>query len=75
MSLETPFVDWPVFCPTQLPSGLVVFQLGWNRIRVLDPDERKIALIAKGRWPVITLKENVKQGTSPAGSTSAPPIE
>ncbi len=75
VSLETPFVHWPVFCPTQLPSGLVVFQLGWNQICILDPDGRKIALLAKGRCPVITLKDDVKHSESPAGSTSALPVQ
>ena len=60
VSLETPFVQWPVFCPTQLPSGQVIFQLGRNQICVLDPDERKVALLAKGRWPAITMKVDSK---------------
>ncbi|MEI8372197.1 MAG: hypothetical protein WCJ35_05085 [Planctomycetota bacterium] len=55
VSLDTPFVRWPVYCPTQLPSGQVIFQLGRNQICILDPDERKIAMLAKGRWPVITI--------------------
>ena len=60
VSLDTPFIRWPVYCPTQLPSGQVVFQLGGNQICILDPNERKIALLAKGRWPVITMKEGPK---------------
>ena len=56
LSLETPFAVWPVSHPTQLPSGLVVFQLGRNQICILDPDARRIALIAKGRAPAITVK-------------------
>ncbi len=60
VSLDTPFLQWPVFCPTQLPSGQVIFELGWNQICILDPDERKVALLAKGRWPVITLKDSPK---------------
>lgn len=60
VSLETPFVTWPVRCPTQFPGGQVVFQLGRNQICVLDPDQRKIALIAKGRWPVVTLNDSQK---------------
>ncbi len=60
VSLETPFVSWPIYDPTQLPSGQVVFQLGMNQICILDPNERKIALLAKGRWPVITIKDSPK---------------
>ncbi len=57
LSLETPFVIWPVYFPTQLPSGQVVFQLGRNQICILDPNQRKIALLAKGRSPLITMKD------------------
>ena len=56
VSLETPFVTWPVHYPTQLPSGQVIFQFGRNQICILDPNERKIALLVKGRWPVVTMK-------------------
>ena len=56
VALETPFVRWPVRHPTQLPSGHVIFQLGWEQICILDPNERKIALLAKGRWPVVIVK-------------------
>ena len=58
LSLETPFAVWPVSHPTQLPSGQVVFQLGRNQICILDPNQRKVALIAKGRSPVITMKDS-----------------
>ena len=60
VSMETPFLRWPVRYPTQLPSGQVVFQLGRNQICVLDPNERKIALLAKGRWPVVSIKHGLK---------------
>ena len=61
VALETPFIRWPVNYPTQLPSGHVVFQLGRNQICVLDPNERKIALLAKGRWPVVTVKSHLEK--------------
>ena len=57
VSLETVFVRWPVGYPTQLPNGQVVFQLGRNQICLLDPDERKVALLAKGRGPVVAMKD------------------
>ncbi len=60
VSLDTPFVRWPIFYPTQLPSGQVVFQLGENQICILDPNERTIALLVKGRCPVITMKDGLK---------------
>jgi hypothetical protein len=60
VSLDTPFLKWSVQYPTQLPSGQVVFQLGGNQICILDPNERKIALLANGRSPVITMKDSPK---------------
>jgi hypothetical protein len=60
VSLETPFVTWPVYCPTQLPNGQVIFQLGENQICILDPNEQKIALLAKGRSPAVTRKASLK---------------
>ena len=58
--LDTPFVRWPVCHPTQLPSGQVIFQLGRNQICIIDPEERKIALLAKGHSPVVTMRERAK---------------
>lgn len=56
-SLETPFAEWAVRNATQLPNGQVVFQLGDNQICILDPDQKAIALLVKGRGPVVTIKE------------------
>jgi hypothetical protein len=53
VSLETPFVWWIASSATQLPGGQVVLQLGQSQICVLDPVEGKIALIARGRSPVV----------------------
>jgi len=58
VSLETPFLTWPVYYPTQLPTGQVIFQLGENQICIFDPNEKKIALLAKGRSPVVTMKDS-----------------
>ena len=66
LSLDTPFLKWPVYCPTQLPSGQVVFQLGMDQVCVLDPNKQEIALLAKGRSPVITVKASPNKGGSPA---------
>ena len=52
LSLETPFVQWFVRAPVQLPGDLAVFQLGPHQICVVDPNERKVALLVKGRGPV-----------------------
>lgn len=60
VGLETPFLKWPVQYPTQLPNGQVVFQLGTNQICVIDPNVRKVALLAKGRCPVVIVTESRK---------------
>lgn len=60
VALSTPFVIWVVRCPTQLPNGQVVFQLGANQICLLDPDERTIALVAKGRCPIVTVSDGTE---------------
>ncbi len=58
IGLETPYLRWPVQNPTQLPNGQVVFQLGWRQICILDPDEKKVALIARGHGPAVVLQES-----------------
>jgi hypothetical protein len=35
----------------------VIFQLGQRQICVLDPNERTVALLAKGRWPIVTMRK------------------
>lgn len=57
LSLETPFVEWLVRNATALPKGQVVFQLGRNQICIFDPDQRAIALLAKGWGPIAVIKD------------------
>lgn len=52
-ALETPFTVWRVSNATQLEEDSVVFQLGENQVCILQPQEKRIALIAKGREPVV----------------------
>ncbi|MGJ8657544.1 MAG: hypothetical protein ACSHX6_13930 [Akkermansiaceae bacterium] len=52
-SLETPFVAWPIRNATQLPGDLVVFQLGDDQICILNPISKQIALITRGKGPVV----------------------
>jgi hypothetical protein len=70
-SLETPFVEWAVRNATQLPGGQVIFQLGENQICILDPDARKIALLVKGRGPVVAMKES-REGLAKQPKTTPP---
>jgi hypothetical protein len=52
-SLETPFAFWRVQNATHLAGDFVVFQLGDNQVCILQPQEKKIALIARGKSPVV----------------------
>ena len=53
LSLETPFAAWIARNATQVEGDLVVFQLGDNQICMLDPVSRRIALIARGKGPIV----------------------
>ena len=66
IGLETPFLRLPVFNPTQLPKGQVVFQLGRNQICILDPNEERVALIAKGHNPAVVLDRHTVQRPPPS---------
>ena len=52
-ALETPFAFWSVKNATHLAGDFVVFQLGDDQLCILQPQEEKIALIARGREPVV----------------------
>ncbi|MHC4215913.1 MAG: hypothetical protein ACYSWP_21395 [Planctomycetota bacterium] len=56
-SFETPFGAWFVRNATVLPDDKVIFQLGSDQICILEPESKKVALIARGRGPVVILKE------------------
>ncbi|MDB6028221.1 MAG: hypothetical protein JWM68_4444 [Verrucomicrobiales bacterium] len=55
-SFETPFLNWFIRNGTQLPNEQVVFQLGKDQICILDPKFKTIALVARGRGPVVALQ-------------------
>ncbi len=54
-SLETPFVRWVVRNATHLPEDFIVFQLGENQICLFEVATKKIALLMRGRGPVVVL--------------------
>lgn len=53
---ETPFANWIVRNVIQLPDERVVFQLGYDQICLLDPESKRIALLARGRGPAVLLE-------------------
>jgi hypothetical protein len=52
-ALETPFAFWSVKNATHLAGDFVVFQLGNDQLCILQPQEKRIALIARGKEPVV----------------------
>ncbi len=50
---ETPFEAWTARSATELEDGFVVYQLGKDQIALLDPVNRTIGLLARGRCPVV----------------------
>lgn len=54
-ALETPFAFWSASHATHLEGDLLVFQLYKNQIYLLQPQARKIALIARGSSPVVVI--------------------
>jgi len=53
-ALETPFAYWAMSHATHLTGDLLVFQLGQDQICLLHPETHRIALIARGKHPVVT---------------------
>ncbi len=52
-AIEIPFAVWRIFNGTHLEGDFVVFQLGKDQICILQPQEEKIALIARGKEPLV----------------------
>jgi hypothetical protein len=52
-SLETPIESWLVQNATQIEGDYVVFQLGYDQICILHPQTKKIAMIARGKGPIV----------------------
>ena len=55
LTFETPFAQWNVRNAYHLPGDCVVFQLGRSQICILDVATRRVALLTKGRGPVVML--------------------
>lgn len=56
VAYETPFGAWNVRNAIQLPGDVVVFQLGADQICALDIAARKVALLCRGRGPVVVME-------------------
>ena len=58
IAFANPFVRWAVSDATLLPGDKVIFQLGSHQICLLDLNERTLALLVRGRGPVVTLERD-----------------
>lgn len=50
---QTPIINWPIRNGTRIAGDYGVFQLGKDQICILDPENKRIALIARGFGPVV----------------------
>lgn len=55
-AMETPWVQWSVRHAVQLDGDFLLFQLGRDQLCILDPQTRRIALIARGFGPLVAIK-------------------
>jgi hypothetical protein len=53
LMMHTPFIHWSNSHATHLPGDWLVFQLGQDQICLLHADSRRVALIARGKHPVV----------------------
>lgn len=61
MAFETPFGGWSPYRVIHLPGDKLIVQLGVRQICIVDPLNRKIALLRKGHGPLALLKEQLNQ--------------
>ena len=53
LSLEIPFAAWMTRNAVQLDGDLILLQLGLDQICLLQPTQKKIALVARGKGPLV----------------------
>lgn len=81
-SLELPFVAWSVRNATQISGGHVVAQLGDDQICLMNLESGTIALIARGKGPIVAkpklsnkaVDSTATRVTPPVGAGAAPAI-
>lgn len=54
-ALETPFESWTIRNAVSLGDALLIFQLGNDQICMLDHESGSIALLARGRGPIVAV--------------------
>jgi hypothetical protein len=59
--METPFAAWRISNMTQIDDHHIVCQVGSDQICIIDPLDRRIALIDRGREPVVLRAKSAGQ--------------
>lgn len=72
-AIETPFAAWKVRNATHVAGDFVVFQLGDDQICLLDPEHGRIALVARGKGPVVAKAKKSNQGADSTATHKGPP--
>ena len=72
-TVTTPFAIWPVSNATHIAGDYGVFQLGKDQICLLDPEKKRIALVARGFGPVVAKPPIDNAEALPAAPEEAPP--
>jgi hypothetical protein len=65
IAYETMFGQWYMRNATHLPGDLVVFQMGRDQVCVWDVEARKVALLARGRGPVVIVPKTGENVPAP----------
>jgi len=63
--IETPIAQWKARNAAHISGDYAVFQLGKDQICILQPQEKKIALITRGFGPVVAVKHAPVSETIP----------
>ncbi len=77
-SVATPFTQWLVQNGTHVAGDYGVFQLGKDQICIMDPEKKRIALIARGFGPVVAkppleeIPEKTPEATNEQTANEAP---
>lgn len=57
IGMESPFARWAARNAIHLPGDLILLQFGENQICLFDPENEQIALMVKGRGPVVVIAD------------------
>lgn len=70
--VHPPFVQWTVENGSHIAGDYAVFKLGKDQICILDPEKKRIALIARGFGPVVAKPPLDNAEALPAAPEEAP---